>query len=97
MDFYVFYLALAFLVLLAMHEQSRAVDKTVPKLSIALTLLAFIMFYAASFFPVLDIVPLKGGGRGNLLAFIGGGSGFLAFVGWKGNIVGTFDEETNEK
>lgn len=97
-DFYVLYLVLAFLVLLAMHEESQTVNKTLPKLSVVLTLLAFITFYVASFFPALDIVPGKGGtGPSNLFSFIGFISGLFALWSWRGNIVGTFDEKTNEK
>lgn len=97
-DFYVFYLALAFLVLLAMHEESQVANRTVPKLAVALILLAFIMFYAAPFFPVLDIVPGKCcSGPSNLFSFIGFVSGCFGFFIWKGDISGTLDDETSEK
>lgn len=96
-DFYVFYLALAFLVLLAMHEECKSVNEKVPKSSMALILLAFIMFYAAPFFPALDIVPGKFTGRSNLFSFIGFGSGCFGFFIWKGDISGTLDDETIEK
>ena len=95
-DFYVFYLALAFLVLLAMHEESQIANKTVPKLAAALILLAFIMFYAAPFFPALDIVPGRYGWY-NLFSFIGFVSGCFGFFIWKGDISGTLDDETIEK
>ena len=96
-DFYVFYLALAFLVLLAMHEECKSVNEKVPKSSMALILLAFIMFYAAPFFPALDIVPGKFTGRSNLFSFIGFVSGCFGFFIWKGDISGTLDDETIEK
>ena len=97
-DFYVFYLALAFLVLLAMHEECKSVNEKVPKSSMALILLAFIMFYAAPFFPVLDIVPGKCcSGPSNLFSFIGFVSGCFGFFIWKGDISGTLDDETIEK
>ena len=97
-DFYVFYLAFAFLVLLAMHEESQVANRTVPKLAVALILLAFIMFYAAPFFPALDIVPARGGGRyHNLLLVIGWFSGLFGFFIWKGNTYGTLDDETSEQ
>ena len=97
-DLYVIYLVLAFLVLLAMHEASQTVNKTVPKLAVVLTLLAFIMFYAAPFFPVLDIVPGKCcSGPSNLLSFIGFVSGLFALWSWGGHTYGTLDDETNEK
>lgn len=95
-DFYVFYLALAFLVLLAMHEECKSVNEKVPKSSMALILLAFIMFYAAPFFPALDIVPLRYGWY-NLFSFIGFVSGCFGFFIWKGDISGTLDDETIEK
>ena len=97
-DFYVFYLALAFLVLLAMHEECKSVNEKVPKSSMALILLAFIMFYVAPFFPVLDIVPGKCcSGPSNLFSFIGFVSGCFGFFIWKGDISGTLDDETSEK
>jgi len=97
-DFYVFYLALAFLVLLAMHEECKSVNEKVPKSSMALILLAFIMFYVAPFFPVLDIVPGKCcSGPSNLFSFIGFVSGCFGFFIWKGDISGTLDDETIEK
>ena len=97
-DFYVFYLALAFLVLLAMHEECKSVNEKVPKSSMALILLAFIMFYAAPFFPVLDIVPGKCcSGPSNLFSFIGFVSGCFGFFIWKGDISGTLDDQTSEK
>ena len=97
-DFYVLYLVLAFLVLLAMHEEGQAVNKPVPKLSVVLTLLAFIMFYVAPFFPVMDIVPGKGGtGPSNLFSFIGFVSGLYGFFIWNGPIYRTLDDENNEK
>ena len=92
-----FYLALAFLVLLAMHEECKSVNEKVPKSSMALILLAFIMFYAAPFFPALDIVPGKFTGRSNLFSFIGFGSGCFGFFIWKEDISGTLDDETIEK
>ena len=97
-DFYVFYLALAFLVLLAMHEECKSVNEKVPKSSMALILLAFIMFAVAPFFPVLDIVPGKCcSGPSNLFSFIGFVSGCFGFFIWKGDISGTLDDETIEK
>jgi hypothetical protein len=97
-DLYVIYLVLAFLVLLAMHEESQIANKTVPKLAAALILLAFIMFYDAPFFPVLDIVPGKCcSGPSNLFSFIGFVSGCFGFFIWKGDISGTLDDETIEK
>ena len=96
-DFYVLHLALAILVLLAMHEECKSVNEKVPKSSMALTLLAFIMFYAAPFFPALDIVPSKWGGNDNLLVLIGWFSGVFGFFIWKGNTYGTLDDETSEK
>jgi hypothetical protein len=96
-DFYVFYLALAFLVLLAMHEESQVANRTVPKLAVALILLAFIMFYAAPFFPALDIVPSKWGGTANLLGLIGWFGGIFGFFIWKVNTYGTLEDETSEK
>ena len=95
-DFYVFYLALAFLVLLAMHEESQVANRTVPKLAVALILLAFIMFYAAPFFPALDIVPLRYGWY-NLFSFIGFVSGCFGFFIWKGDISRALDDKTSEK
>lgn len=93
-----FYLALAFLVLLAMHEECKSVNEKVPKSSMALILLAFIMFYVAPFFPVLDIVPGKCcSGPSNLFSFIGFVSGCFGFFIWKGDISGTLDDETIEK
>ena len=91
-----FYLALAFLVLLAMHEECKSVNEKVPKSSMALILLAFIMFYAAPFFPALDIVPGRYGWY-NLFSFIGFVSGCFGFFIWKGDISGTLDDETIEK
>ncbi|MDA9950729.1 hypothetical protein N9D28_01345 [Luminiphilus sp.] len=96
-DLYVIYLVLAFLVLLAMHEASQTVNKTVPKLAVVLTLLAFIMFYAVPFFPILDnLVPTKSGSS-NLLSFIGYVSGLFALWSWGGHTYGSLDDETIEK
>ena len=97
-DFYVLFLVLAFLVLLAMHEESQIVNKTVPKSAASLILFAFIMFYAGPFFPALDIVPGKCcSGPSNLFSFIGFVSGCFGLFIWKGDISGTLDDETIEK
>ena len=92
------FLILAFLVLLAMHEESQAANKTVPKLAMALISLTFILFYAVPFFPILDIVPGKCvPDSSNLLSFIGFVSGCFGFFIWKGHTYGTLDDETIEK
>ena len=97
-DLYVIYLVLAFLVLLAMHEESQIANKTVPKLAAALILLAFIMFYDAPFFPVLDIVPGKCcSGPSNLFSFIGFVSGCFGLFIWKGDISRALDDKMSEK
>ena len=99
-DFLVPYLVLAFLVFLAMYEESRAANKKVPKVAFALTLLAFILIYVARFFPALDgIVPTRSGTgeNGNLLVFLGFMSGFIGVLGWKAHIDGEVDDGTNWK
>ena len=98
-DFYVFYLALAFLVLLAMHEESQAANKTVPKLAMALISLTFILFYAVPFFPMLDgVTPSYGpSDSGNLLSFLGIFSGIYGYLNWQEHTYGTLDDETSEK
>jgi len=95
-DYFVPYLTLVFLVLLAMYEESRAANKKVPKVAFALTLLAFIMFYAAPFFPALDFSG-RWGGDSNLLGLIGWFSFIFGFFIWKGNTYGTLDDQTSEK
>jgi hypothetical protein len=98
-DYFVPYLTLAFLVLLAMYEESRSANKEVPKVGYALTSLAFILVYVARFFPSLDgIVPTRFGTEGiNLLVFLGFMSGFIGVLGWKAHIDGEVDDGTNWK
>ena len=94
----VLFLILAFLVLLAMHEESQAANKTVPKLAMALISLTFIMFYAVPFFPMLDGMPSRyGGDSGNLLSFLGIFSGIFGYLNWQEHTYGTLDDETSEK
>ena len=95
----VLFLILAFLVLLAMHEESQAANKTVPKLAMALISLTFILFYAVPFFPMLDgVTPSYGpSDSGNLLSFLGIFSGIYGYLNWQEHTYGTLDDETSEK
>ena len=96
----VLFLILAFLVLLAMHEESQAANKTVPKLAMALISLTFILFYAVPFFPMLDgLTGSRGGGgdSGNTLSLLGIFSGIFGYLNWQEHTYGTLDDETSEK
>ena len=92
----VLFLILAFLVLLAMHEESQAANKTVPKLAMALISLTFILFYAVPFFPMLDGMPSGyDSDTGNLLSFLGMLSGIFGYLNWQEHTYGTLDDETS--
>lgn len=96
----VLFLILAFLVLLAMHEESQAANKTVPKLAMALISLTFILFYAVPFFPMLDGLTGSIGGSsdsGNTLSLLGIFSGIFGYLNWQEHTYGTLDDETSEK
>ena len=96
----VLFLILAFLVLLAMHEESQAANKTVPKLAMALISLTFIMLYAIPFFPMLDnMAPRQGGGtdKRHLFPFLAIFSGTFGYLKWQEHTYGTLDDETIEK
>ena len=95
----VLFLILAFLVLLAMHEESQAANKTVPKLAMALISLTFILFYAVPFFPMLDgWAPMQGPGRKrHLFPFLAVFSGVFGYLKWQEHTYGTLDDETIEK
>ena len=93
----VLFLILAFLVLLAMHEESQAANKTVPKLAMALISLTFILFYAVPFFPMLDGWDGGSGDSGNTLSLLGIFSGIFGYLNWQEHTYGTLDDETSEK
>ena len=94
----VLFLILAFLVLLAMHEESQAANKTVPKLAMALISLTFILFYAVPFFPMLDgRTPNYTSDSGHLFSYLGVFSGIFGYLNWHEHTYGTLDDETIEK